>query len=333
MTALRGWIVRDRVLPIALVVLVVGLVSAPGFGTAGNISNLLAQLAPDAVIAVGMTMLMVLGYVDLSVGSTLAVAGVVYAMVAQHATVPLGVVAGLLVGALAGAINAVLVVVFRVNFFITTLATQFAYQGIVITITGGNTIYGGERGFAWLADTLVTIGGFSVTVLVIVAAVVAVVGDVFLVKTRIGRHMYAIGSSPRASIRAGIGVRRRIVMAYIVSGLCAALAGLMVASRTTSGSPDVGTTDALMCICAAIIGGTSLFGGVGKVRLSIVGIVILYAVENILFLRVVSPYFTDVIQGAILVAVVVVDVLLVRGRQRSVEQAVGLSLFKDPEFS
>ncbi len=327
------WITRYRVVPIAVIVFAVGAVVAPGFATAVNLSNILTQIAPDAVITVGMTILMVLGYVDLSVGSTLALTGVIYAMVAHDASVSLGAVVAMLVAGTAGAVNAALIVGFGVNFFIATLATMTAYQGIVLTITGGQTIYGGKPGFGWLADTVFTVGGFAVTVLVVVATVAIVVADILLVKTRGGRHIYAIGSSPRASSRGGIGVRAKIVLAYIISGLCAGAAGLMVAARTTSGSPDVGQLDALVAITAAIIGGTSLFGGVGMVRLSALGILVLGAIQNILFLLVVPPYFSDVLQGVILVSVVVLDVLVARGRQRSVAQAVGLTLFRDPELS
>ena len=326
------WIVRHRVLLVAVIVFAYGVAFAPGFLAPSNLGNLLAQATADAVIAVGMTVLMVAGYVDLSVGSTLAVVGVVYAMAAQVTGIAEATVMALAVGALAGIVNAALVTVFRVNFFIATLATMVGYQGFVLTITGGQTVYGARAGFAWLAASA-GVAGLSVSALLVVGLVVVVVGDLFLSQTATGRHIHAVGSSPRAALRAGISVKRNIALGYVISGMCAAIAGLMVAARTSSGSPDVGSSDALVAISACIIGGTSLFGGEGTVRYSVLGVLILGAVQNLLFLKVVAPYWTNIVQGCILAAVVVFDVIVTRGRQRSVDQAVGLQLFKDPELA
>ncbi len=327
----HNWFVRNRVLILAAVVLGYGAVFVQGFAAPSNLGNLAIQVSADVVVAVGMTFLMVAGYVDLSVGSTLAGVGVVYALLSPVIGVPAGVVLALFVGAVAGGINAALVTVFRINFFIATLATMVAYQGVVLTVTGGETVSGGQPGFDWLVGT-VGVGGLSISLLVVVAVVAVVIGDLVLSQTSVGRHLYAVGSSPRASSRAGISTRRNVAFAYVVAGFCAAVGGLMIAARTSSGSPDVGSSEALVCISACIIGGTSLFGGVGTVRYTFLGILILGAVQNLLFLLVVAPYWTSIVQGAVLVAVVVFDVLATRGRQRSVDQAVGLALFKDPEM-
>ncbi|HEX4252170.1 MAG TPA: ABC transporter permease [Pseudonocardia sp.] len=248
--------------------------------------------------------------IDLSVGSTLGLAGIACALVmrALHqggagttAAIVLGVLAALLTGMAVGLVNGLLIT--RVNLapFIATLATMGAGAGLTLVLTGGVQIAGGPPAVTWLGNAQFLA---VLTLPLLVVLVVLAVAWVVLGMTRFGRWTYAVGSNSFASRGAGIGVQSHLVKIYLLSGFLAGVAGLFVYFRLGSGSPTSGQGQELAAIAAAVIGGTSLFGGSGRMSGTVLGALITTAVLSGLILIGVAPNWQQVVIGALIAAAV-----------------------------
>ncbi len=302
--------IQNRAFILLASVAILAFLFVPYFRTPLNLTQMLTQVSVEGIVSVGITILMVAWGMDLGVGSTLALAGMVYAL-CQGWGVPVAALLGILSGGLVGLLNGFVVTRFRINFFITTLATMVSIRGLVILVTDGKTLYGSAPGFDWL-------GSFKVGPLdfpVVAFFGLAVIAYVVLAQTPLGRHWYAIGGNPDAARRAGLHVEALFAGAFVVTGLCAGIAGVLLASRAVSASPGWGQTNTtLMAISATVIGGTSLYGGVGTIQGAVAGILVLGIVRNSLALLGVPPYWEWVVQGLILVSVVLMDVYVTRRR-------------------
>ncbi|WP_419921052.1 ABC transporter permease [Candidatus Poriferisodalis sp.] len=280
------------------------------FLTKRNWLNLLDQAAPLGLIAVGVTLCIVAGIFDLSTGSVFAVAAVVAAKVAEL-NPWIGLTAGVAAGALLGAFNALVMRTTGVNSFIGTLATSIIFRGIALLTTGGLIVSVADRGY----KTLGTETFLDAKLTVWVFAAVAVILGLTLARTTLGRSLYAIGGNPEAARLVGIRVGSVQTFAYVMSGTCAALAGVLTSSRTGSAQADIGIGLELSAITAVVVGGTSIFGGEGAIWRTVVGVILLQTIGNAFNLLGVNPTYKQVVQGVLILAAVSID-HLVRRRNR-----------------
>jgi ribose/xylose/arabinose/galactoside ABC-type transport system permease subunit len=281
---------------------------APNFATETNFQLVLQEIAPVVISAAAVTFVMVSGSLDLSVGGILEITGVIAADLSAHGF-PLifCFVVGVAVGAFVGLINGYLVVGLGINAVIATLGTWYAADGIANLVAyNGSAITSVSQSFGALGED--SAGGIPYSVMVMVVVVVAFI----LVerKTLVGKFSVAIGSNMEGARLAGLRVDRIRVLLFVASGAATGLAGIVVASRLDSGQPTVGTNFEFEVIVAAILGGVSLAGGRGTVFGVCVGAAIVGVINNALDLLNVQPYWQEIIEGLILVAVVAVDVVI-----------------------
>jgi ribose transport system permease protein len=295
----------------ALVVLcVVFSVTTPAFLTTANIRNLLQESGVPALIACGMTVVIITGEFDLSVGAIFGFAGVVGAVAGNAAGFPIGVLAACLVGCGLGAINGVIVVRGRVQSFMATLATQFVFVGAAVFMTRGldNWQLHDPVVFARLADS--TLGSIQNKAWFGLAAFV-VIGSV-LRWTRFGRQVYAVGGNRDAARVAGVRTGAVRVAVFVISGGLAALAGILAVSDTGVAQADGGIGMEFTAITAVVIGGTSIAGGRGGVWRTLSGVLLLAVIANGLTLMYVNPTYNLLVQGTIILIAVVLDAAVKR---------------------
>ena len=291
---------------VLLAMVVVATLVNPSFINPINIVNVMRQMALFGIVAIGMTMVILTAGIDLSVGSVVAVAAVVCAIMLD-AGMPVWsvVLAGLAIGAALGAINGAVITIGRVPPFIMTLGMMVIGRGSAMTISGGHPVHFREASasFAWLGQG--TMLGLPVPVWVFM--LVAAIAYFMLRYTPFGRNLYAVGSNPEAARLSGINVRLTIFSVYVISGFLAGLTALIMISRLTVGEPVVATGLELEAIAITVIGGTSLFGGEGSVIGTILGAAIITVLANMLNLFGVSPFTQQIVKGVIIVAAVLFE--------------------------
>lgn len=298
---------------IALIVTCVVLTFANEyFLTTRNIVNVLRQTSINGILAIGMTFVILTRGIDLSVGSVVALAGVVSASFATTSTAsiaggpfaaPLAIAVGLSVGMLAGAVSGIVVSRFAVPAFVATLGMLSAARGLALLYTGGKPVPALTDSYRWIGTDDI----FSIPMPVVLFALVFGISLWVLSSTRFGRHVYAAGGNPHAARVSGINVSRVKLMVYVISGGLAALAGMILAARTGSALTQAGIAYELDAIAAVVIGGTSLSGGVGKVTGTVIGALLIGVVNNGLDLMGVESYYQQVIKGLLIVAAVMLD--------------------------
>jgi len=309
---------------IIALVLISGIIAllTPRFLTETNIANVLRNVAPVVIVGAAFTLLMVSRGLDLSVGSVIALAGVVAAIAASTGglPVPLALLVGVSSGTLIGVVNAVLAVPFGINSVIATLGTLYVARGTAQLLTGGVAVYG-------VPDEYQAFGGGSMfgipnPVLVMLIVVIAFVSlERF---TLLGRYAVAVGSNPEASYLSGVPGRRIQAALYVLTGTMAGLAGVMLSSRLSSGQINTGVGFEFDVIVATVLGGTSLAGGEGTVAGMVIGALIIGVLANGLNLLGVPSFWQTVAQGVVLVLAVGLDVFLrqrLAARRRRAETA------------
>jgi erythritol transport system permease protein len=320
--SLGGLLLRLRAV-IALVVLsVVFAILSPEFLTTGNMTILVKHVAINAILAIGMTFVILSGGIDLSVGSIAGLAGMIAgALITQGVTVPawgvvihphasLVVVVALVSGMLLGAVNGWLVARLRVAPFIATLGLLYVARGAALLLSGGATYPNlngspeiGNTGFTWIG------AGFllGVPVPIWIMAVVAALAIFIAARTPFGRQVYAVGGNERAALLAGVQVRRVKVRVYVLSGLCAALVGVLIAAQLGAAHPATGQTFELNAIAAVVLGGTSLMGGRGTIVGTLIGAFVIGVLADGLVLLGVSEFWQMLIKGLVIVLAVILD--------------------------
>lgn len=272
--------------------------ASPVFLTTSNLFNIVAQTTVTAIIAIGMTFVIITAGIDLSVGAVAALAGVagVKLMVDAGLSWPLAVVAGTLIGGFAGLANGLLVAVARMAPFIATLGMMSVARGLVYITTGAVAVFGVPNEFRLLGQGL--IGGVPIPLITLVS--VAIVAHIILSRTRLGRYAYAIGSNPEAARLSGIPVGRYLTAVYVLQGLLAGFGGMIAASRVASGQPNFGLGLELDVIAAAVIGGSSLFGGQGTVIGTLIGAFLIALIRNGSVLLNIDIFYQSVIIGIVI---------------------------------
>lgn len=284
-----------------LVLVTVGALAEPSFATGGNLLNLLRQMAPLGVLAIGQTIVLVVGGIDLSVGMLVGLVVPLGALVMAGSDGQIGVAILLMlgVGALVGAVIGLLVAWLRVHPFVLTFGMMALLQGITFLVTDYKTVGKVAPAFSDLFTGSVILP-LSVWLLIVTAGL----SWLLLNHTRLGRYLYATGSHATFARRAGLRVRRVTFLAYVLSGIFAAVAGVMVLGRLQAGYPLAGAGLELDAITAAIIGGASFAGGQGGVLGAVTGAAVLAVISNLLNLFGVSAYLQQIIKGALIVAVI-----------------------------
>ncbi len=298
----------QRLLPfITLIVLIVALaIASPHFLTNTNLSSVVRQTAVINIMALGMTLIIVSGGIDLSVGAILAMGGLLGTMAMEKGyPIPVGIVVGIVTGCFWGFVNGLLTTKLRINPFIVTLGTLGIVRGLTLIISNGLPVHQIPQSFSFLGEGTVLGVPFVLWVLLVCAAAMHVIME----HTRLGRYAFAIGSNPEAAFYAGIPVAFHVTAVYAIGGALTGLAGMIEASRLMTGQPTAGQGYELQAIAAVVIGGGSLRGGEGSVIGTLVGAFIMGLLSNGSDLLGISPYLQQAIIGAVIILAVSVDEL------------------------
>ncbi|MFL2097432.1 ribose ABC transporter permease [Marinilactibacillus psychrotolerans] len=292
---------------IALIVLVTVVTFLnTNFISPTNLLNLLRQVSVNALIAFGMTFVIITGGIDLSVGSTLALSGALTAGILAAGVPPIvAIFAGLLIGAALGLLNGIVITKGKVAPFIATLATMTIFRGLTLVYTEGNPITGFSDDFTFLFFGRGYL--FGIPFPVVLMAIAFGILFVLLHKMTFGRKTFAIGGNENASYIAGIKSDRVKYTVYAISGMMSALAGLILTSRLNSAQPTAGTAYELDAIAAVVIGGTSLAGGKGRIVGTLIGALIIGTLNNGLNLLGVSSFYQQVVRGIVIIIAVLLD--------------------------
>jgi ribose transport system permease protein len=291
-----------------VVLVIVAQIAYPQFLTLNNLQNTITQNASTAVVAIGMTFVIIGGGFDLSVSGTFGLGSVVYAgLVLAGLPVIAALACALLAGLLCGVVNGLVITKLKVNAFVATLGSGAAFLGAAALVSGSRPVtVPPVPTFNLLGAG--SIGGVSIEVLIIL--VLYVVAAIVLSKSVYGRGLYAVGGSRESARLAGLAVDRIQIIAFIVCGGLAALAGILLASTLSVGQFDQGSTVALDSIAAVVVGGTSLYGGDGAIWRTAVGVAILATMNNLFSSMSIASPTQNIIKGAVLVAAVAFEVVV-----------------------
>ena len=289
-----------------LICLVLSVVT-PKFLTVSNLTIVVTQVSINALLAFGVTFVIITGGIDLSIGSTVAVTSVVAASFAHPDTYPVivPILTGLAAGLLLGAFNGLVITKSKVPPFIVTLGTMTIGRGLALILSKGRPVSN-------LSDSFNFIGGgqlLGIPTPIIILIVFFVICSVVLKKTVLGRYMYAVGGNEQAAQASGIQLNKVKMVVYTLCGGLAALAGILLTSRITTGQPNAGVGFELDAIAAAIIGGTSTSGGTGTMTGTLIGALLIGVISNGLDLMNVTSYYQQVVMGIIIIGAVVLDSL------------------------
>lgn len=277
------------------------------FLTVPNLLNVIRQVSFNGILAIGMTFVVITGGIDLSVGSVLAIAGVVSASLvvdgeARTSTL-IAILVGLAVGMLCGWINGFLVTKGKLAPFIATMGMMTIARGASLVYTSGRPITSLTKSFQQIGSGFI----FGIPIPIYILSAVAAIAYFILIYTKFGRHVYAVGGNETAAKASGLNTNKVKTLVYIISGMLAGLVGMVLSARVNSASPIWGTGYELDAIAAAVIGGTSLSGGVGSIPGTIVGALIIGIISNGLDILNVSAYYQQIIKGLIILVAVLSD--------------------------
>lgn len=296
----------QRLLPfLTLIVLFVLLaVASPNFLTVTNLSSVVRQTAVINIMSLGMTMIIISGGIDLSVGAILAMGGLLGTMAMEKGMpIPAGILIGMLTGLFWGTVNGALITRLRVAPFIVTLGTLGIVRGLTLIISNGLPVHRIPPAFSFLGEG--TVLGVPFVLWLLLGC--AVLTHVILERTRLGRYTFAIGSNEEAAVYTGVPVKFDLTAVYAIAGMLTGLAGMIEASRLMTGQPTAGNGYELQAIAAVVIGGGSLHGGEGSVIGTLIGAFIMGLLSNGSDLLGVSPYLQQAIIGAVIILAVAVD--------------------------
>ncbi|SDY96316.1 monosaccharide ABC transporter membrane protein, CUT2 family [Jannaschia faecimaris] len=314
-----------------IAIIVVFSILSPVYLSKGNFLIMSSHVAIFGLLGIGMMLVILTGGIDLSVGSTLALAGVCAGFMMQgiplewfgiivYPPVWVVVILTCLVGAFVGLINGVLIAYFKVPAFVATLGLLYVARGVALLLTNGLTLNDlagdealGNTGFEWLGFNRL----FTVPVSVWVMIAVAIVASLMLNRSALGRWIYSTGGNARAAELSGVPVKYVTVIVYVLSGVCAAIAGLVLSSQLTSAGPTAGTTYELTAIAAVVIGGAALTGGRGGVRGTLLGAFVIGFLSDGLVIIGVSSYWQTVFTGGVIVLAVLLNSVQYSGRRKA----------------
>ncbi|MFV0529664.1 MAG: ABC transporter permease [Lachnospiraceae bacterium] len=301
------YFVKYKVFLIFAVLFIVMAVTSDFFLTKANLFNMLRQLSINGLLSVGMTFVLITGGIDLSVGAVLtfsAMVGCSFIRTGSPYPIIICILITIAIGIAIGLANGIIIAKGRVPAFIVTLGTQLMASGAALLFNNGSPIPG-------LKDSYNVIGAgnlLGVPLPIVIFIIVLLLGAFILKSTRFGRYTYAVGGNSMSAEACGINAAAVTIKVYVISGLCAAIAGIVLSSRVKTATPLAGTGYELDAIAAVVLGGTSLSGGVGSMWGTVVGVLIIGLLNNGMDLLNVQSYFQDIIQGFIIILAVFIDV-------------------------
>ncbi|MFC7584628.1 ABC transporter permease [Nonomuraea antimicrobica] len=300
---LRGRDITAEAISAAVIVLlvVVAATTSDTFLTPVNLTNLLKQMVTTGLLAFGMLVVILTGGIDLSVGSVVAFSGILAAGLSAGLPIPVAMVVGVAAGIAFGLVNGTLVARFGLAPFVVTLASLTTIRGLAF-VYSEVPVTPSDPAFLSLGSAMLG----PIPLITVIMAVVFAAGGVFLSRTPAGRSIIAIGGNAETVRLAGINVRKHVILAYAISGACAGLAGVVLASRVGIAQPSVGVAFELDAIAACVIGGASLAGGRGSVRATFGGVLVLVLINNLLNLYGVQSFWQQVLKGLIIIVVILV---------------------------
>lgn len=279
--------------------------ASPFFLTLNNVLNILLQASVLAILAAGVTYALIAGEIDLSIGSVVAFVGAAAAVLMVRFAVPwpIAMLVALAIGAATGAVSGFFRTRFGIPSFVTTLAMMGIARGLALVITDGQSVYGLPRAFNIIGQGRI---GF-VPIPVVIAGIVLIGLQLTLTKTRFGLNVYAVGGNAEAARLSGVDISRIRMSVLVISGIAAALGGIVLAARLGSGSGTVGDALLLDAIAAVVIGGTSLMGGIGTITGTVMGVLLIASIRNGLVLLGVSAFWQIVAIGVLILLAVFLD--------------------------
>lgn len=286
------------------VLIVLSCIFVPRFASWLNFRNILLHSAILGVVTIGEAICLIGGNFDLSVGSTLALAGMIGALLSKmnlHSLIVIIIMISFGLGS--GFLNGIMVRTLRLNAFIATLITMLGWRGIATGLTEGKTIWNLPEDLCFLGSG--TLLGFPIQILIML--VMFVVFHLVMTCTRFGRHIYIVGDNEKAAYNAGISVDKIVIATFAISGALSSFAGLLMIGRLNAASPTYGSEILFEAMSAAIIGGVSLKGGMGNLLMALGGVVLLSIISNILNLSGVSPYWAMTVRALLLLFAVLLD--------------------------
>ncbi len=304
---------------VALIVLCAFLAIFPATGahfrTVKNVFNVLRQISTNLLLACGMTMVIILGGIDLSVGSVIALAGVISAGCVSRYHLPLGLalLIGILIGVIFGLFNGFVISRTTIPAFIVTLATMNIARGLAGVYTGGSPVRVVTKEWQFLGAGYIA----GIPVPVIIMLVVFIISLFMLNRTKLGRHIYAVGGNVKAAEFSGIDVQKVKFIVFTYSGIMAGLSGIILASRMYSGQPTAGEGAEMDAIAAVVVGGTSMAGGSGKLGGTLIGALIIGILNNGLNLMNINSFWQTVVKGVVILLAVMIDFF--RNRSKNVQ--------------
>ena len=281
--------------------------TAGSFLTSKNVFNVLRQISSNLFLACGMTMVIILGGIDLSVGSVIALSGCIAAggVARYNLPIPVAILMGITIGLIVGACNGFIISKTTIPAFIVTLATMNIAKGLAYVYTGGSPVRVVSKEWQFIGAGYIA----SIPTPVIILIVVLVITSILMNNTKFGRHIYAVGGNAQAAEFSGISTARVKFLVHVYTGLMAGIAGVVLASRMYSGQPTAGDGAEMDAIAAVVVGGTSMSGGSGKIGGTIIGGLIIGVLNNGLNLMNVNSFWQYVVKGAVILLAVFIDYL------------------------
>ena len=310
---------------IGLVVLCVATsFMAPNFLQVSNFVNILRQISVSGILALSLALVLLTGGIDLSVGSVCAASGCIFAVACAEwgMGIQAGMITALIVSLIFGLANGLLVAYTDVPPFIITLSTQMAVRGLAYLFTKGKPIMVSNQAFvkigagSWKFYNSAEKMVFELPYAVVLMIIIYFIMWVLLARTRFGRHVYAIGGNSEAAEHSGIDVRRSLIIVYTLSGVLAGLAGIILASRVSSGQPTAANGYETTAIAAAVVGGVSFTGGTGTIGGTFIGALIMGVINNVMNLLKLDYYYQYIAQGVVIIAAVLVDTYVKKGNKK-----------------
>ncbi len=287
---------------------------SPAFGTSRNLISVLLQVSINGILALGMTFVITVGGIDLSIGSIIALTSVVSGyFITTYDSVALAVGMSLFVSVFVGFFNGFFIAHFNMFPFVVTLASQMIIRGFAYVVADGQSFTLTSTGFRQIgAGKFLDVVPYPIIVCLCIGAV----SYVLLHRMKFGRYIYAVGGNIKAANAAGVNVRRVRVLAFIIMSVFTCIAGIVLSSRVNAGQPNLGIAYETDAIAACVIGGTSLNGGIGTIPGTVIGILIIGVINNGMNLLSISSYYQNVVKGSIIIGAVLLDMILTRKNSR-----------------
>lgn len=300
----RSGIFTYGILIFLIVLFIVLSITSPYFLTIDNLTKVLRQVAVVGIVTVSMTMVILTGGIDLSVGSMLGLTSVILAkLMVSGLSIPIAIMITLIFGMILGLFNGFLINKIKISPLISTLGTMTIYSGITYIITGGGSIFGFPKAFEFIGQGYI----LGIPVPIIILVITYAIGFFILNNTRFGRYIYGIGANEKASILSGVDVIKIKYAVYILSGLLSSIASVVMLSRINSALPNTGTGLEFDVVTAVVLGGVSVNGGEGRLQGVIIGLLIIGILSNGMILLGVGEYFQTVVKGVVLLTAVGID--------------------------